>query len=490
MELTLTVVRYQHRPPDRPASAQFGEIGGTIGRNAGNDLVLPDPERWVSGHHAEIRSRGCKFYLIDTSTNGTYVNHAPEPVPDGQEIELHDADELSIGAYDLRVAIVEAMPQAAQPDASPWGESEPQSPARAAGPAPDILDFVREQPDVLGPARPNPPERESPPVDLADWLRPTPAPSIPEPDPFAPWPTPGEKPEGAPEPDHTPEENVFFTPPNAIPDDYDIWSDQAKPVRESAMQESQAQPDPHRPPEEPKPVPAPPPTPAATSQPQIPRTTAAAEARAQSAQGDQDYRRVLDAFFDGLGTGELPASSDAQVALMRTAGSLLRAITQGLMTVLLTRASFKSELRLEMTTIRSADNNPFKFSIDVEDALSHLLLRRSRGFLAPSEAAREAFDDIQAHEMAMIAGLRAALGALLARFDPEELERRFSKQSVLDNLLPIAKKAKYWDLFTEVYSDVAKDAAEGFLSLFRDEFNRAYEAQSARLRASRQRHGR
>jgi type VI secretion system protein len=485
MELTLTVVRYQNRPPDRPASARLGESGGTIGRNAGNDLVLPDPERWVSGHHAEIRSRGGKFYLIDTSTNGTYVNRAPEPVPDGQEIELHDADELSIGAYDLRVAIVKAMRRAAQPDAPPWGESEPQSPARAPGPAPDILDFVREQPDVLGPAHSNPPERESPPVDLKDWLRPIPGPSIPEPDPFAPWPTPGEKPEGASEPDHTPEENVFFAPPNAIPDDYDIWSDQAKPAQESPVQQA-----PETPPDEPKPAPAPPPPPAPASPPRAPKAAPPGAARAQSAQGDQDYRRVLDAFFEGLGTGELPANSDAQVALMRTAGSLLRAITQGLMTVLLTRASFKSELRLEMTTIRSADNNPFKFSIDVEDALSHLLLRPSRGFLAPSEAAREAFDDIQAHEMAMIAGLRAALGALLARFDPEELERRFSKQSVLDNLLPIAKKAKYWDLFTEVYSDVAKDAAEGFLSLFRDEFNRAYEAHSARLRASRQRHGR
>jgi type VI secretion system protein len=489
MDLTLSVIRYQDQPPTQLGSARIGDAGGTIGRSADNDLVLPDPDRWVSGHHAEIRCRAGRFFLIDTSTNGTFVNHAAEPVPEGQEVELHEGDELSIGAYEVRVAIAEG-PSAARP-VEPFELGQPE---RAPGlghppsePAPDILDLVREKPSILGPEQTGAPESETPPVDLDDWLRP--APQEAELDPFAPPPRPGKPRELPAEPDHTPEENAFFTPPNAIPDDYDIWSDQAKPAREPPAPDA---------PEPPLAEPEPPPPPAPTEPPPTPEAPApvsagsgpSREIAADAGQPVPQHLQALQAFFDGLGTGELPASAAAQAELMRTAGALLRAVTQGLMTVLLTRASFKSELRLEMTTIRSADNNPFKFSVDVEDAIGHLLLRRSRGFLPPVEAAREAFDDIQAHEMAMVAGLRAALGALLARFDPAELERRFSKQSVLDNLVPMARKAKYWDLFTDVYAEVARDAAEGFLSLFRGEFNRAYEGQSTRLKASRQkRHG-
>jgi type VI secretion system FHA domain protein len=489
MDLTLSVIRYQNHPPARIASARIGEAGGTIGRSADNDLVLPDPDRWVSGHHAEVRCRAGRFFLIDTSTNGTFVNHAAEPVPEGQEIELREGDELSIGAYDVRVAIA-ATPLAATPvDPSARGQPEQAPPLGhpPSEPAPDILDLVRARPSILGSAEPGAPESETPPIDLDDWLRP--APQEAEHGFFAPPPRPGEPRELPAEPDHTPEENAFFTPPNPIPDDYDIWRDQAKPAREPPAPEPPEPPlaDPEPPL---APVPAgPPPTPAAPA-PAPAGSGPSREMAADAGQPEPEYLQALQAFFDGLGTGELPASAAAQAELMRTAGTLLRAVTQGLMTVLLTRATFKSELRLEMTTIRSADNNPFKFSVDVEDAIGHLLLRRSRGFLPPVEAAREAFDDIQAHEMAMVAGLRAALGALLARFDPAELERRFSKQSVLDNLVPMARKAKYWDLFTDVYAEVARDAAEGFLSLFRDEFNRAYEGQSARLKASRQkRHG-
>jgi hypothetical protein len=254
MVLILTVVRYKNLPPMHPLSARIGDAGGTIGRSADNDLVLPDPKRWVSGHHAAIRFRDGKFFLTDISTNGTHVNHAPEPVPEGQQVELHDGDELSIGAYDVRVAIT-AAPRAGAPG-DPFARGEPEQ-AAAPGhppsePAPDILDFVREKPSVLGPAHePGAPESEIPPINPDDWLRP--APQETEPDRFAPPQRPGKPHEIPTKPDDTPEDNVFFTPPNAIPDDYDIWSDQAKPASEPPAPKA-----PELPPAEPEPPPPPP----------------------------------------------------------------------------------------------------------------------------------------------------------------------------------------------------------------------------------------
>jgi len=185
-----------------------------------------------------------------------------------------------------------------------------------------------------------------------------------------------------------------------------------------------------------------------------------------------------------LSAGTEPPVRDPE-RLLRAAGGLLRELTQGLTHTMQARASFKSELRLGVTTIRAAENNPFKFSVGVDEALERLLFRPAPAFLPAVEAARQAFEDIQAHEMAMLAGLRAALRALLARFEPDELERRLGEASGLDKLLPMARRSRYWELFTETYGQVAADAAEDFMQLFGDAFTRAYEDQIRRLAQAR-----
>lgn len=191
-------------------------------------------------------------------------------------------------------------------------------------------------------------------------------------------------------------------------------------------------------------------------------------------------RDDLGAFLAGLGSGEAADIRDPE-QMLRTAGALLRVMTEGLMAVMMARASFKSELRLEVTTIRSRENNPFQFCVGADDALERLLWRPSRGFLDPTTAARKSFDDIQAHQMAMIAGLRAALKALLARFDPARLEKHLEGESQLDRLLPMARKSRCWDQFVATFDRVAEDGAEDFMRLFGDAFNRAYEDQVRRL---------
>jgi type VI secretion system FHA domain protein len=197
-----------------------------------------------------------------------------------------------------------------------------------------------------------------------------------------------------------------------------------------------------------------------------------------------DARALWAAFLDGLGAGDTSGIEDPE-RMMRASGQLLRALTEGLMSIMMARAAFKSELRLEVTTIRSRDNNPFQFCVDPDDALERLLWRHSRGYLDPATAARKTCDDIQAHQMAMIAGLRAALQALLARFDPTMLEQGFEGQSQLDKLLPMARKSKCWDLFVSTFDTVSEDAEQDFMRLFGDAFNRAYEEQIDRLAQAR-----
>jgi type VI secretion system protein len=85
----------------------------------------------------------------------------------------------------------------------------------------------------------------------------------------------------------------------------------------------------------------------------------------------------------------------------------------------------------------------------------------------------------------MTAGLQAALRALLARFEPAELERRLTARSRLEEVLPMVRKSRYWDLFSEAYEEVAADAAEDFMRLFGDAFTTAYREQIQRLDQAR-----
>jgi predicted component of type VI protein secretion system len=83
----------------------FHEEGGTIGRSLQNDWILPDPDRYISGRHATIDYKGGIYYLIDTSSNGVYVNGDCEPVGKGNPQRLFDGDVLRFGDFEITVSI-------------------------------------------------------------------------------------------------------------------------------------------------------------------------------------------------------------------------------------------------------------------------------------------------------------------------------------------------------------------------------------------------
>lgn len=84
----------------------FEGAGGNIGRAADNDWVLPDPQRFVSAHHARIHHRDGLYILEDISTNGVYVNDDDLPVARRGAHVLQNGDIIRLGEYQL-VAMVE-----------------------------------------------------------------------------------------------------------------------------------------------------------------------------------------------------------------------------------------------------------------------------------------------------------------------------------------------------------------------------------------------
>src|SRR5262249_6979878 len=171
---------------------------------------------------------------------------------------------------------------------------------------------------------------------------------------------------------------------------------------------------------------------------------------------------------------------DVTPELARAFGQIIRVVVSGVMDVLQSRREIKDEFRMRMTQFRPRDNNPLKFSANVEDALHNLLVKRNAAYLGPVEAFDDAFAELRNHQVAMLAGMRVAFETMLTEFDPDHLQEEFDRQSS-KGLVPA--KLRYWDLFRDKRREMAKDPEATFRELFGEAFARAYEEQLNQLKA-------
>jgi type VI secretion system FHA domain protein len=428
----------------------FGVNGGTIGRLPDNDWVLPDP--YVSSHHARIRCQGDTFYIEDTSTNGVFINSHDNRLTRGRPHAIQSGDCIFIEPYEIRASISSPYQQAEDP----FGLSRPAAasavlpravqapfPESSLDPIPggdvDPLSLLDLDP-VAAPA-PDVPRA----ADLArssvladHYLPPTPAPAPPEP---------------------------FMAPAGAIPDDYDPLLSDSQLLRRQPARPA-------------VPVPAPPVSvrPPAAS-PGDPRRHTPPSRRVPLPGAGDDA--VLRAVLDGAGLKGVEVTPE----LARSFGRILRVVVGGVMDVLQARQRIKEEFRMRATTFKPKENNPLKFSANVDDALHNLLVKRNDAYFEPVRAFEDAFDDVRNHQMAMLAGVRAAFEAMLAEFDPDRLQQEFDRQPRKGALISVPAKLRYWDMYRERVHEIVKDADTSFRELFGDEFARAYEAQLEQLKA-------
>jgi type VI secretion system FHA domain protein len=163
-------------------------------------------------------------------------------------------------------------------------------------------------------------------------------------------------------------------------------------------------------------------------------------------------------------------------------GEILRIVVIGVMDVLRSRNQVKDEFRMRMTHFRPVDNNPLKFSANVDDALHNLLVKRNEAYLGPVEAFQDAFDDLRNHQLAMLAGMRVAFEFTLSQFDPDRLQAQFDQQAKKGSVFAVGTKLRYWDLFRERRQEIARDPEASFRDFFGEAFAEAYEVQMKRLK--------
>lgn len=419
MTLRLRVVSDQRRSLADRSTAVFSVEGGTIGRSADNDWVLPDPLRYVSAHHARVQFREGHFYLQDVSTNGVYVNDDTEPLAKrgSSGYRLSNGDVLRIGEYHI-VAALESQRAAA---------ASAEDPALAA--VPTSIHALR----TLGHAS----DRDIGAVLNLDELL------VPEPrrDPLLPVNAYGQAVESA--------------PVRALADDVPLIDHVSVPPAQSP-----AAPDPD-------------------AQAHGERMARLAEAVGREPKNGNgvlalaDVHSGLDAFCRGAGidTEKLPA--DAQTRLLHLAGRLFRETLLGLKDLERTRASTRNRYRIELPAREKDDPRPSLADSMVEDLLISLLVQHENRRLDSVQWLRETVEEAKLHENAATQATRAAFVEFLGRLDPAELEARFERAARRGKARS-TDKAQYWELFVSFYRNLIEMPADHLPHTFVEAFSSAY----------------
>lgn len=418
MTLRLRVVSDQRRSLADRGTAVFSVEGGTIGRSADNDWVLPDPLRYVSAHHARVQFREGHFYLQDVSTNGVYVNDDMEPLAKrgSSGYRLSNGDVLRIGEYHI-VAALESQRPAPAAEEDPAAAAVPTSihALRTLGRVPEHdLGAALNLDDLLIPE----PRREAELPVNAYGLAVDFAPATAQADAAR---APGSGP----------------APPGAAPPDAE---EQANGERMARLAEVMAA--------------------------REPRNGAATFALA-------DVRSGLDAFCIGAGiaTERLPA--DAQTRLLHLAGRLFREALVGLKDLERTRANTRNRYRIEIPGRDRDDPRPSLADSMVEDLVTSLLVQHEGRRLDSVQWLRETVDEAKLHENATEHAMRAAFVEFMNRLDPAELEGRFERAARRPKGRS-ADKTQYWDLFVSFYRNLVEMPADHLPHTFVEAFSSAY----------------
>jgi type VI secretion system protein len=186
-----------------------------------------------------------------------------------------------------------------------------------------------------------------------------------------------------------------------------------------------------------------------------------------------DFDIGLAAFCRGAGIEPRSISTEARGAALQLAGQLLREAVLGLMDLNQGRSEFRNKFRIAAPAADGSES-PLNFSKGVDEALVRLLTTLSTR-AGSVEAIRDNFRELKTQNSATLVATRAAFEDFLSRVDPKELEERFeraSKRGVFGG----QNKAKYWDLYSELFAGLAQRPADGFPHLFTEAFAKAFEA--------------
>lgn len=193
---------------------------------------------------------------------------------------------------------------------------------------------------------------------------------------------------------------------------------------------------------------------------------------------------LLNAFFEGAGLDTAAESHQWSAEQLYIAGQLLALFANGTVELLSSRSILKREVKAHMTMLLDRENNPLKLLPDGGAVLRQMFGLPLPGFMSPQSAVSDAFQDLHAHQIGMVAGMRAALMDLLTRFSPQRLRERDDAMRWYEKRVPSLYKARMWDRYAATHRDTVFAIEDDFASVFGKAFLAAYDAEVESYRGS------
>lgn len=502
MPIDITIIKSPENVNNSRSCQTFSESGGTIGRGPDNTWVLDDPEKYMSSRHTEVAFENGQYVLTDLSTNGTFVNGSGEPLGHGNKVSLKEGDRFAISDYEFVVNIRGSE----QNHDALFNQSQDNGPF--AGPAL----FEDNNSDSMGFASVSQDDPFASPVNDS-----APFPDVmmgvgnAETDPLAALDKAGSRfqPQSQSNPfesnsygDNVSSINDSIAWPNSnvdsgiIPDDWDQDLSVHKNVKQTdASVETGFQNN--------------------TNANSFSNFEALSRLENEYLALENENKELMaeiarlkhymdkspkhdvasrksgrsftaqdQTLIESMGLSRWNLDKDKMIQISSTVGCLVRESIEGMMRVLSFRKKIKEEFRINVTTIQPVENNPLKFSANIDDALENMFIKSNKAYKEPIAAVREGFQGIADHQVAVLAGMQAAFRGMLDRFDPETLEKRFEKYNK-SGLIQFGQKGKNWESYKEFHNELVNNIDNSFQHLFGYDFVQAYEDQMQRLVVAR-----
>ncbi|WP_024607354.1 type VI secretion system-associated FHA domain protein TagH [Pseudoalteromonas sp. TAB23] len=416
MELILNITSYHRLSPEIEASKTVKDTL-TFGRSESCEWHLPDPEKIISSRHGKIEKEGDSFSIYDNSTNGIYINFGVSPLGQGNKQRLSDNDVLTIGDFQIEVKLVEQQTVASSQSHKviPSNRNDDKQLETQADSFSQSHSFLNDS--IL--------DESMPTVSMV--------------------------------------QSDFSNSGNQIPEDWDDLSrlmnseHHVTENKNDVITEKLEMPI------------------APSSEKAIPevRHIEPTPQRVKQTEPQSDSS-LSDAFLKGLGVkAELQSSLNTK-ELWYEMGQGLNLMLNELMESLRQRAHVKSQLRLNHTMFQTQQNNPLKFSADIDDVIQNLFIRNSASFLSSKESIKESFIDTRRHEHALLAGADGVLKGMLAQVSPQHISRQANESINVLKIIPGQLESKCWKLYQSLHDDLSQEVnSKGALALS-DDFLNAY----------------
>lgn len=416
----------------------------TIGRGSNCDLVLDDPSKQLSRVHAcVVESDG--GYLLEVVSKVSFVQVNGQQYGPASSVSVKPGDRIELGGYVVEIVA---------------GGGGVEARAEAHGEA-TVLDAAASHRDeATEPSTPQPELAQAGAKSIAEAIGTAP----PESDPLGIYSARVAQAAAAPAID----EGRSAGPPGgssaAMPNQPE--KRRKKGMIEMLAEEAEAR-------ERPAPPAASGSTERAFTEPGV---------RPESASRGDAGAALLRSFLEGAGLGHLKTTDYDGERFMRDSGALVHAAVEGIIGLLMARAEMRKEIHSEdRTMVTSRDNNPLRLMTDTSEALSYIFDPHTPegAFLQPADAVRDACSELRAHEIALMAAMRAAIAGAIERFDPDKIEEGLLKSR---GRVRLGKKAALWDFFVAYQARLGRDVEDDFNRVFAREFLGTYTAQVNRLR--------